>query len=165
MSGNVARRAGIPPFYVMDVWLAAAERQRTHGDLVNLSAGQPSVGAPTPVLAAAERALRSGPLGYTVALGIPELRRAIANSTAISSASRSPSTTSCSPPGPPVVSCSPSWPASTPATGWPSPARLPLLPQHPAALGCEVVEIECDEETRFQPTVGMLAELDPPVQG
>ena len=64
----------------MDVWLAAAERQRTHGDLVNLSAGQPSAGAPAPVLAAAEKALRSGPLGYTVALGIPELRQAIADS-------------------------------------------------------------------------------------
>jgi len=26
---SVARRAGIPPSYVMDVWLAAAERRRT----------------------------------------------------------------------------------------------------------------------------------------
>ncbi len=51
---RVALRAGIPPFYVMDVWLAAAERQRSHGDLVNLSAGQPSAGAPGPVRAAAE---------------------------------------------------------------------------------------------------------------
>ena len=46
---SVSLRAGIPPFYVMDVWLAAAERQRTHGDLVNLSAGQPSAGAPAAV--------------------------------------------------------------------------------------------------------------------
>jgi aspartate/methionine/tyrosine aminotransferase len=75
----VALRAGVPPFYVMDVWLAAAERQRTHGDLVNLSAGQPSVGAPGPVRAAAKAALDSMPLGYTVALGIPELREAIAS--------------------------------------------------------------------------------------
>ena len=80
MSGHVARRAGIPPFYVMDVWLAAAERQRTHGDLVNLSAGQPSAGAPAPVLAAARQVLATGHLGYTVALGIPELRAAIAGS-------------------------------------------------------------------------------------
>ncbi|HTM85626.1 MAG TPA: aspartate aminotransferase, partial [Mycobacterium sp.] len=43
MTGRVALRAGIPPFHVMDVWVAAAERQRSHGDLVNLSAGQPSV--------------------------------------------------------------------------------------------------------------------------
>src|SRR5262249_7221292 len=34
-----------------------------------------------------------------------------------------------------------------------------------AALGCEVVVIECGPETRFQPTAQMLAELDPPVQG
>src|SRR6185503_9919816 len=77
---SVALRAGIPPFYVMDVWLAAAERQRSHGDLVNLSAGQPSVGAPTAVRAAAKDALDNTVLGYTVALGIPELRSAIAGS-------------------------------------------------------------------------------------
>ena len=80
MSLSVALRAGVPPFYVMDVWLAAAERQRTHGDLVNLSAGQPSAGAPEPVRAAAAAALHLNQLGYTVALGIPELRAAIAAS-------------------------------------------------------------------------------------
>ena len=78
VNDRVALRAGIPPFYVMDVWLAAAERQRSHGDLVNLSAGQPSVGAPEPVRAAAAAALHLNELGYTVALGIPELRAAIA---------------------------------------------------------------------------------------
>ena len=54
-------RAGIPPFYVMDVWLAAAERQRTHGDLVNLSAGQPSAGAPAPVRDGRGRGARPQP--------------------------------------------------------------------------------------------------------
>src|SRR3954454_21693635 len=73
-----ALRAGIPPFYVMDVWLAAAERQRSHGDLVNLSAGQPSAGAPEPVRAAAASALHLNQLGYTVALDIQEVRAAIA---------------------------------------------------------------------------------------
>ena len=81
---SVSLRAGIPPFYVMDVWLAAAERQRTHGDLVNLSAGQPSAGAPSAVRETAKRALDSGPLGYSVALGIPELRSAIARHSAAS---------------------------------------------------------------------------------
>ncbi|MDT5133149.1 MAG: hypothetical protein QOE41_2460, partial [Mycobacterium sp.] len=80
MSDRVALRAGVPPFYVMDVLLAAAERQRTHSDLVNLSAGQPSAGAPEPVRAAAAAALHLNQLGYTVALGIPELRAAIAAS-------------------------------------------------------------------------------------
>jgi aspartate/methionine/tyrosine aminotransferase len=34
-----------------------------------------------------------------------------------------------------------------------------------SALGCEVVEIPCGPDTRFQPTAKMLAELDPPLQG
>jgi len=163
---SVARRAGIPPFYVMDVWLAAAERQRTHGDLVNLSAGQPSVGAPGPVLAAAEQALRSGPLGYTVALGIPQLRQAIADSYAAkfgldvgvddvvlttgSSGGFLLAFLACFDAGDRVAIASPGYPC-----------YRNIL----SALGCEVVEIECGEDTRFQPTVAMLDALDPPVQG
>lgn len=166
MSGNVALRAGIPPFYVMDVWLAAAERQRTHGDLVNLSAGQPSAGAPAPVIAAAEQALRSGPLGYTVALGIPELRQAIADSyaqkygigvgvddvvlTTGSSGGFLLTFLACFDAGDRVAIASPGYPC-----------YRNIL----AALGCEVVEIECGPQTRFQPTVEMLAALDPPVAG
>lgn len=163
---TIARRAGIPPFYVMDVWLAAAERQRTHGDLVNLSAGQPSAGAPAPVLAAAQRALQSGSLGYTVALGIPELRQAIADSyarkfdlkvgvddvvlTTGSSGGFLLTFLACFDAGDRVAIASPGYPCY----------RNILT-----ALGCEVVEIPCGPQTRFQPTVAMLAELDPPVQG
>src|SRR5262249_60086870 len=75
---RVALRAGIPPFYVMDVWLAAAERQRSHGDLVNLSAGQPSAGAAAAVRAAAKHALSNTPRGDTVSSGTTQLRRAFA---------------------------------------------------------------------------------------
>jgi len=163
---HVARRAGIPPFYVMDVWLAAAERQRTHGDLVNLSAGQPSAGAPGPVVAAATRALATDRLGYTVALGIPELREAIAASysnkyglalgcddvilTTGSSGGFLLAFLACFDVGDRVAIASPGYPC-----------YRNIL----AALGCEVVEIECGPQTRFQPTVQMLAELDPPVRG
>ena len=166
MNPHVARRAGIPPFYVMDVWLAAAERQRTHGDLVNLSAGQPSAGAPGPVVAAATRALATNKLGYTVALGIPELREAIAASyssryglavgcddvvlTTGSSGGFLLAFLACFDVGDRVAIASPGYPC-----------YRNIL----AALGCEVVEIECGPQTRFQPTVQMLAELDPPVRG
>src|SRR3546814_524243 len=75
----VASRANVPPFHVMDLLAAAGERQRTHGDLVNFVAGQPSTGAPGPVNREAIRLLESGdPLGYTVATGLPELREQIA---------------------------------------------------------------------------------------
>ena len=166
MNPHVARRAGIPPFYVMDVWLAAAERQRTHGDLVNLSAGQPSAGAPGPVIAAATKALATDKLGYTVALGIPELREAIAASyshryglavgvddvvvTTGSSGGFLLAFLSCFDVGDRVAIASPGYPC-----------YRNIL----SALGCEVVEVECGPQTRFQPTVQMLAELDLPVRG
>ena len=156
---KTALRAGIPPFYVMDVWLAAAERQRTHGDLVNLSAGQPSVGAPEPVRAAAAAALDANRLGYTVALGIPELRAAIAQSyaqqhglavdvddvvlTTGSSGGFLLTFLSCFDAGDRVAIASPGYPC-----------YRNIL----SALGCEVVELPCGPETRYQPTVAMLAE-------
>lgn len=166
VSDHVALRAGIPPFHVMDVWLAAAERQRSHGDLVNLSAGQPSVGAPAAVRAAAVTALQEDKLGYTVALGVPELRTAIAESyadrhgvevtlddvviTTGSSGGFLLAFLACFDVGDRVAIASPGYPCY----------RNILT-----ALGCEVVEIPCGEDTRFQPTAAMLAELDPPVQG
>ncbi|MGY2700829.1 hypothetical protein [Nocardioides sp. HB32] len=76
---EVASRANVPPFHVMDLLAAATTRQRTHGDLLNLLAGQPSTGAPAPVREEAKRLLDSGdPLGYTPAAGVLELREAIA---------------------------------------------------------------------------------------
>jgi aspartate/methionine/tyrosine aminotransferase len=75
----VAQRANVPPFHVMDMIEAATRRQREYGDALNLLSGQPSTGAPRPVAAEAVRLLGSGdPLGYTPAIGILELREAIA---------------------------------------------------------------------------------------
>jgi aspartate/methionine/tyrosine aminotransferase len=159
---KTALRAGIPPFYVMDVWLAAAERQRTHGDLVNLSAGQPSVGAPAPVRAAAAAALTANQLGYTVALGIPELRAAIAQSyadthavpvdaddvvvTTGSSGGFLLAFLACFDVGDRVAVASPGYPC-----------YRNIL----SALGCQVVDLPCGADTRYQPTAAMLAEAGP----
>ncbi|MET4428069.1 pyridoxal phosphate-dependent aminotransferase [Mycolicibacterium sp. 624] len=166
MSNRVALRAGIPPFYVMDVWLAAAERQRSHGDLVNLSAGQPSAKAPSPIIEAAARALAEENLGYTVAMGIPELREGIAASydkqygvavdpdevvvTTGSSGGFLLAFLTCFDVGDRVAVTSPGYPC-----------YRNIL----SALGCEVVEVPCGPDTRFQPTVEMLAEISPPIKG
>ncbi|HEY3995130.1 MAG TPA: pyridoxal phosphate-dependent aminotransferase [Mycobacterium sp.] len=166
MTDHISLRSGIPPFYVMDVWLAAAERQRSHGDVVNLSAGQPSVGAPEPIRAAAAAALHVNELGYSVSLGIPELRAAIAadyqrkygidvESDAVvittgSSGGFLLAFLACFDVGDRVALASPGYPC-----------YRNIL----SALGCEVVEIPCGAQTRFQPTAQMLAELDAPVQG
>ena len=74
---SVASRANVPPFHVMDLLEAATQRQRTHGDLVNMVAGQPSTGAPAPVAEEAVRLLRSGdPLGWAFgALGVQDKAR------------------------------------------------------------------------------------------
>ncbi len=162
---QVAQRANVPPFHVMDLLAAAQARQAERGDLVNFVAGQPSSGAPAPVLAEAHRLLDSGPLGYTVAIGIPELRAAIAqhhrtHSGIEVSAEDVVVTTGSSggfllaflasfEAGDRVVMANPGYPCY----------RNVLQ-----ALGCEVVEIDCGPETRFQPTVAQLEELGP-VQG
>ncbi|HMU36285.1 MAG TPA: aminotransferase class I/II-fold pyridoxal phosphate-dependent enzyme, partial [Marmoricola sp.] len=75
---KVAARANVPPFHVMDLLAASNRRQETHGDLLNLVAGQPSTGAPQPVVAEAKRLLDADVLGYTVASGVLPLREAIA---------------------------------------------------------------------------------------
>jgi len=166
MSHRVAQRAGIAPFYVMDVWLAAAERQRSHGDLVNLSAGQPSAQAPAPIRAAAAEALANHNLGYTVSLGIPELREAIAASYpqryGITVAPEDVVVTTGSTNGflLAFLACFDVGDrVAVPSPGYPCYRNIL------SALGCEVVEIPCGPETRFQPTVEMLAAITPPVTG
>lgn len=153
-----ARRAGVPPFHVMDVLSAAQARQRTHGDVISLAAGQPTAGAPAPVRAAAERALRERNLGYTVQLGIPELREAIAGHyhrryaldvspddvivTTGSSGGFLLSFLAAFDAGDRVAMARPGYPA-----------YRNLL----STLGCEVVEFPA----RYQPTVDLLDELGP----
>ncbi|WP_341926488.1 pyridoxal phosphate-dependent aminotransferase [Nocardioides psychrotolerans] len=158
---QVAQRANVPPFHVMDLLEASARRQRSHGDVINLLAGQPSTGAPEPVRAEAVRLLESGdPLGYTPAVGILELREAIAGHhrrvhgievdpdqvvvTTGSSGGFLLAFLAAFEVGDRVAMARPGYPCY----------RNVL-----AALGCEVVEIATGPETRFQPTVDQLEAL------
>lgn len=63
---------------VMDVMRAANERAASKKAVYHLEVGQPGTGAPDSVLEAARQAIDDSRLGYTEALGIPELRHAIA---------------------------------------------------------------------------------------
>ena len=78
MALKLSRRGQVPPFIAMDVMRAANERAASGADVLHLEVGQPSTPAPAAVLAAARAALGSETLGYTDALGLPELRQAIA---------------------------------------------------------------------------------------
>src|SRR5712671_1001099 len=78
MALKTARRAGISPFFAMEVLRAANERAAAGETVLHLELGQPGTPAPRGVIAAAKRALEAEPLGYTEALGVPGLRRRIA---------------------------------------------------------------------------------------
>ena len=163
---GVAQRANVPPFHVMDLLAAAQQRAASHGDLVNLVAGQPSTGAPRAVREEAKRLLDQDLLGYSVATGIPELRSAIADhhrrtsgidvgpddivATTGSSGGFLLAFLAAFSPGDRVVMARPGYPCY----------RNVLT-----ALGIEVVEIDCGPETRFQPTVELLASVPGPVAG
>tara|TARA_Y100000588_G_scaffold259559_1_gene274235 strand:- start:731 stop:1888 length:1158 start_codon:yes stop_codon:yes gene_type:complete len=76
---KVSQRAlDIPPFFVMEVMRAANEREIAKQAVHHLEVGQPGTSAPEGALRAAENALRAERLGYTDALGIPDIREAVA---------------------------------------------------------------------------------------
>ena len=156
----LANRGMVPPFHVMRV-LAAADARRAAGlPVYDLSAGQPSTPAPTPVLDAARRALRQERLGYTAALGIRSLRGAIAGHYRRWYG----------------IDVDPSFVAAT--TGSSGGFLLAFLaafeqgdevvvfrPGYPAyrnmlvALGCRVIEVACGADTGFRPTLDALRAL------
>ncbi len=70
--------AAIEPFHVMEIGRRAAALEAAGRRIVHMEIGQPDFAAPAPVVEAAVAALRSQPLGYTAALGLPALREAIA---------------------------------------------------------------------------------------
>jgi aspartate/methionine/tyrosine aminotransferase len=78
MTLRASRRGLVPPFIAMDVLRAANEREAGGADVIHLEVGQPGAPAPEPVLEAARQALKSAQIGYTDALGIAPLRKAIA---------------------------------------------------------------------------------------
>jgi len=75
---TLSNRSAVEPFHAMDV-LAEANRRRAAGHpIISMAVGQPADPAPYVVRLAAERALKDGRIGYTDALGLIELREAIA---------------------------------------------------------------------------------------
>jgi aspartate/methionine/tyrosine aminotransferase len=155
---TVAGRAQVPPFQVMDILARVAEMRAAGRDVISLCAGEPSGGAPRPVSERAAAIHSSGmPLTYTPALGIAELRSAIAGhykrwyGLDIPAANVAVTTGSSGAfmltflaafnPGDRVALARPGYPAY----------RNILR-----ALGIDVVELDCGPETRYQPTPELL---------
>lgn len=77
-SRRFSRRGAVDPFIVMDVMEAARAREAAGHDVIHMEVGQPATPAPRLAREAAAKAMASDALGYTVALGLPELRERIA---------------------------------------------------------------------------------------
>ena len=162
-------RSQVPPFTVMSILGRVAALRAAGHDVVSLCAGEPGGGAPPAVDAAAAAVHASGrALTYTPALGLPELRAAVAGHyrrwygldvrpeqvaiTTGSSGAFMLGFLAAFPPGDRVL---------LPRPGYP--AYRNIL----TALGVEVVDVDVDAGTRYQPTVAHLeaALAEGPVAG
>ncbi|NQV56403.1 MAG: aminotransferase class I/II-fold pyridoxal phosphate-dependent enzyme [Rhodospirillales bacterium] len=166
MTIKVSRRGGISPFIVMDVMRAANARAAEGCDVLHLEVGQPSTPAPRGVLEAAKKILDADLLGYTDALGVPQLRQRISAHyksfyglevdagriaiTAGSSGAFILAFLSAFDEGDLVGLALPGYPA-----------YKNIL----QALGLRVAEIPVDGSTRFQPTAEILDRLAEPLDG
>lgn len=68
----------IAPFYVMDILARAKALEAEGHEIVHLEVGEPDFSAPETVIKASLSALQQGLTHYTPALGLPQLRQAIA---------------------------------------------------------------------------------------
>ncbi|WP_323042659.1 pyridoxal phosphate-dependent aminotransferase [Gemmobacter sp.] len=75
---RVSSRGDVDPFIVMDVMEAARMLEAQGRHIIHMEVGQPGTPAPQGARAALEQAMARDSLGYTVALGLPELRAGIA---------------------------------------------------------------------------------------
>ena len=76
---NISRRAqGIAPFHVMDILARAKALEAQGRDIIHLEIGEPDFPTPEPIVKAAMQTILEGNVHYTPALGLPELRQAIA---------------------------------------------------------------------------------------
>jgi len=171
MALKVGRGATAPPFIVMDVITAANARQAALAPgaphVIRMEVGQPGTGAPAGAVAAAQRALSAGaPMGYTEAFGLPSLRARIATHAkdwyGVDLPVRRIAVT---------VGASGAFPLAFLAAFDPGDRVAMATPFYPpyvnilTALGMVPVMLDTGPKTRFQPTVAMLAALDPRPDG
>ena len=75
---RISERGQVDPFIVMDVMERARAAEAGGRHIIHMEVGQPATPAPRGARAALTAAMAAEPLGYTVALGLPELRARIA---------------------------------------------------------------------------------------
>ena len=73
-----SRRGSVDPFIVMDVMEAARRAEAAGRHIIHMEVGQPGTPAPAGARTALARSMEQDSLGYSVALGLPDLRARIA---------------------------------------------------------------------------------------
>lgn len=155
--------ADVAPFHAMAINRLANERERRGLPVVHMEVGQPSAGAPRAAIEAGLRALANEPQGYWESGALAE--RIAAHYREAYGLAIEPARILLTPgaSGALVLAI---------AVLFPHGARVALpRPGYPAhrnvlrALGLSVVDVECGEGTRFQPTAAMIAALDPAPAG
>ena len=80
MTYRPARRlADIEPFHVVELLTRARQLEAEGRDIIHMEVGEPDFPTPEPIARAAVAAIQGGKTLYTQALGLPELRAAIAD--------------------------------------------------------------------------------------
>lgn len=74
----INRAEAIRPFYVMEIMARAQRRPAEAPEVVSMVVGEPDFPTPAPIVRAAREALDDNRIRYTHALGLDELRQAIA---------------------------------------------------------------------------------------
>ena len=72
------RAQSISPFFAMEIGKQAAALEAQGHRVIKLNIGEPDFGAPPAVIRAMRDLMDGRPMPYTAALGLPELRQAIA---------------------------------------------------------------------------------------
>ena len=78
MYRSARRLADIAPFHVVELLTRARQLEAEGRDIIHMEVGEPDFPTPEPIAAAAVDAIKRGKTLYTQALGLPELREAIA---------------------------------------------------------------------------------------
>lgn len=151
-------RSQVPAFEVMTILDRVAQLRAAGRDVVSLCAGEPAGGAPSAVnRAAAELHAAGTPFGYTPALGIRPLREAISRHY------RDWYAVDVDPDRIAVTTGSSGGFLLAFLAAFDHGDRVALArPCYPAyrniltSLGCEVVDIDCGPDVRFQPTIAQL---------
>ena len=73
-----SKRSKVDPFIVMDVMESARKAEASGKNIIHMEVGQPGTAAPKLAQEYLKKELSVNTLGYTVTLGIPELRKKIA---------------------------------------------------------------------------------------